>query len=267
MSGSAHPVPSLDSLVYDTTKLVHWPGTEGSIYDDWSAEADGEKPSVGRLGSGSDYTAFLDHFGVPALDIGSSTVSGDYHCACDNHYMESRFIDPGWRYHAAMAREVGLATMRFADADVAQLRYAPYADEVVEYLQDFQQAQEDRLGKQVIDVDRDIAAARAWKRAGQRLQSRIETMLENGASEGQIQAANRKLRKAERALLAGPGLPGRKWYRHQIYAPGVNEGYGTQTLPGLHDAVFLHHDTQQAKRYEKLLHRSLKKATRTLRDS
>jgi N-acetylated-alpha-linked acidic dipeptidase len=261
---SASGVPSMDGLVRDTTKLVNWPGTPGSIYDDWSTQNGGGVPPIGRLGSGSDYTAFLDHFGVPSVNIGASTPSGDYHCSCDNFYMEDHFIDPGWVYHQAMAQEVGLVTMRLANADVTQLDYTPYAAEVQNYLHGFADQQQKAYGKQIVDVSADLRAAAAWQQAATGLQSRIDSLLAKGGHPAQVAAINARLELAERELLTPTGLPDRPWFRHQIYAPGQNQGYGTQTLPGLNDALFLDHDPAQAQRYADRLYASLSAAAATL---
>jgi N-acetylated-alpha-linked acidic dipeptidase len=259
----ASAVPSLDRLVFDTTKSVQWPHTGGTIYADWAAKSGGS-PTVARLGSGSDYTAYLDHFGVPAVDIGASTPSGDYHCACDNNYMERTFIDPGWHYHVAMAKEAGIVTMRLAGSDAVLLRYRSYANEVGTYLQEFAKAQRTAYGRQVVDISRDLRQAKLWAQAAAAEQARQRTLLQSGRT-GPLQDMNRRLMAVERDLLTRSGLPGRPWYRHQIYAPGVNQGYGTQELPGLHDALFLHHNPAQAKRYEAKLFASLRAATATLR--
>lgn len=257
-------VPSLDQLVYDTTKAVKWPGSGTTIYGAWSADNNGERPAIDRLGSGSDYTAFIDHFGVPSVDIGASTPSGDYHCSCDDYYEESHFIDPGWKYHKAMAREVGIVAMRLADADVAPLLYQPYGTEVVTYLRDFQAQQEQTFGRQVVDVSRDVTQAQSWADAGKALQDKADQVLASGGDPARLAPINAALMRDERDLLTPGGLPGRPWFRHQIYAPGVNEGYGTQELPGLHDALFLHANPAQAKAYEAKLYRSLRQATATL---
>jgi hypothetical protein len=260
----ASGVPSLDGLLHDTTKAVHWPGTSGSIYDDWSAQSGGGVPAVDRLGSGSDYGTFIDHFGVPSVDIGSSTPSGDYHCSCDNFYMEDHFIDPGWVYHQAIAQEVGLVTMRLANADIAQFDYTLYATEVQSYLHDFDAQQQTTYGKSVVDVSRDLAAAAAWQQAATKLQSRIDSLLAEGGHPAQVAAINARLELAERELLTPGGLPDRPWFKHQIYAPGVNEGYGTQTLPGLNDALFLDNNPALAQRYADRLYASLSAAAATL---
>ena len=137
----ASSVPSMDSVIRDVAKRVAWPGTDGTAYDNWAKNSGHKVPRPDRLGSGSDYTAFLDHFGVPAADVGSGTNSGDYHCSCDNFYMEDHYIDPGWRFHVATAQAVGVLTMRLADADVVPLHYQPYAGEVVSYLKQFEAQQ------------------------------------------------------------------------------------------------------------------------------
>lgn len=259
----ASSVPSMDRLIRDTTKLVPWPGTNGSLYDSWAKESGGT-PTPERLGSGSDYTAFLDHFGVPAADLGSSTPSGDYHCSCDNYWMESHYIDPGWRYHVGIAQEVGLVTLRLADADIVPLHYTPYAAEVQTYLTDLQKQQQKVYGRQVVDLGRDIVAAKRWAAAATALQRQADRLLANGASRQRLDAVTTRLSRDERDLLTRRGLPGRPWYEHQIYAPGVNSGYGTQVLPGINDALFLRHRPAEARSYEASLHASLVAATHTL---
>jgi hypothetical protein len=260
----ATSVPSLDGVIRDVAKLVPWPGTSGTAYDNWAKNSGTAVPTPDRLGSGSDYTAFLDHFGVPAADIGSGTSSGDYHCACDNFYMEDHYIDPGWKFHVSTAQVVGLTTMRLADADVVPLHYQPYATEVGQYLDDLSGQQDDTFGRQVVDLDRDKAQAAKWAAAATALQHHIDARLAAGASARELDALSARLERVERQLLVPAGLPGRPWYRHQIYAPGVNQGYGTQELPGINDALFLHNDTAQARHYEGALFASLRAVTATL---
>lgn len=216
-------------------------------------------------GSGSDYTAFLDHFGVPAANLGSSTPSGNYHCSCDNFWMESHFIDPSWRYHVATAQVVGLTVLRLADAQVVPLHYQPYASEVDTYLNNLAAQEDTVFGRRVVDLDRDRAQAAAWARAAADLQSRIDGLLDRGVTRPRLDALTGRLERVERQLLTPRGLPGRPWYRHQIYAPGVNSGYGTQLLPGLNDALFLRSNVAEARRYEQTLHASLVAVTHTLR--
>lgn len=264
-SFGASSLPSFDAVIRDVARQVPWPGTSGTAYDQW-AQAQGQRvPTPGRLGSGSDYTAFLDHFGVPAADVGSGTSSGDYHCSCDNFYMESHFIDPTWRYHVATAQVMGLLTMRLADADVIPLHYAGYGTEVVGYLNGLSAQQDTVFGRQLVDLDQARAAAAAWSSAAASLQKRIDARLDAGETGPQLDAITRRLELVERQLLVERGLPGRPWYKHQIYAAGVNSGYGTQVLPGVNDALFLRADVKEARQYAASLTASLRQAAQTLR--
>jgi N-acetylated-alpha-linked acidic dipeptidase len=260
----ATSLPSFDRLIRSVTKQVHWPHTKGTAFDNWAKNTKQKLPTPERLGSGSDYTAFLDHFGVPAADIGSSTSSGDYHCSCDNFYMESHFIDPGWKYHVAIAKVVGLAAMRLADADVVPLHYTGYAGEVGRYLNQMTAQQNRVFGHEVVDLARDKVAAAQWREAARGAQSRINNQLRQGAGTGRLNELTIQLEKVERALLVSRGLPGRHWFKHQIYAPGVNSGYGTQVLPGINDALFLHNNRALARSYVRSLSHSLLRATHAL---
>jgi Peptidase family M28/Transferrin receptor-like dimerisation domain/PA domain len=260
----ATSLPSFDRLLRSVSKQVHWPHSKGTAFDNWANSSGQKVPTPERLGSGSDYTAFLDHFGVPAADIGSSTPSGDYHCSCDDFYMESHFIDPGWKYHVAIAQVVGLAAMRLADADVVPLHYAGYAAEVRRYLNEMTAHQNRSSGHEVVKLGRDKTAAVEWRDAARAMQARIDNSLRQGAGSGRLNLLTLRLEKVERDLLVGRGLPGRHWFKHQIYAPGVNSGYGTQVLPGINDALFLRNNRTLARQYARSLHRSLRRAAHAL---
>ncbi|MQY09361.1 M28 family peptidase [Actinomadura macrotermitis] len=260
----ASATPALDGFVIEATKEVAWPGTGGTIHDAWRAQNGGKTP-VSRIGGGSDFQPFFQRFGVPAMDLGSATPgsSGNYHCACDDYYWTAHFGDPSFQYHAAMARLAGVAAMRMADADVVTLRYQPYAAETAAYLADFTERQRKELGRVEVDVSRDIAQAQAWQRAAQELQKRAEAALATG-DRAAFRRLNTKIMQAERDLLTEAGLPGRPWYRHQLYAPGIDTGYATQRLPALYDALFAGKDPALARAYEARLYASLRAATRTL---
>ncbi|MCP2339448.1 M20/M25/M40 family metallo-hydrolase [Actinomadura rupiterrae] len=256
--------PALDQSIIDASKEVRWPGTKGTLYDAWKQQNDGQTP-IDRIGGGSDFQAFFQRYGVPAMDLGAGSPgsSGNYHCACDDFYSTEHFSDPTWEYHAAMSRLAGIATLRLANADVIAMRYQPYATETVGYLNDFTAQQKQKLGKVVVDVSRDVKQAQAWERAAQVLQAKADAALGKGDTAA-FRRLNDRLIRAERDLLTHAGLPTRPWYRHQIYAPGADTGYATQRLPGLNDALFLQHDPGIAQAYEARLYASLQAATRTL---
>ncbi|MFC4909996.1 M28 family peptidase [Actinomadura gamaensis] len=256
--------PALDQSVIDASKEVRWPGTNGTLYDAWKQQNGGKTP-IDRIGGGSDFQPFFQRYGVPAMDLGASSpgASGNYHCSCDDLYSTEHFGDPTWEYHAAMSRLAGIATLRLANADVIAMRYQPYAAETLGYLNDFTARQRQKFGRVVVDVSRDVQQAQAWARAAQSLQSKADAALSKG-DKATFRRFNDRLIRAERDLLTNAGLPTRPWYRHQIYAPGIDTGYATQRLPGLNDPLFLQNDPGTARAYEARLFASLKAATRTL---
>ncbi|QXJ20355.1 M28 family peptidase [Actinomadura graeca] len=260
----ASATPALDRSVIDASKEVGWPGTSGTLYEAWKAQNKGATP-IDRIGGGSDFQAFFQRFGVPAMDLGSATpgASGSYHCSCDDYYWTSHFGDPDFEYHAAMSRLAGIAALRLANADVVAIGYRPYAEETAAYLADFTAEQRKRLGSVVVDVSGSIAQAKAWRRAAEALQERADEALREDDTDA-FRGLNEKIMRTERDLLTSAGLPGRPWYRHQVYAPGIDTGYATQRLPALYDALFVDKDPAAAKAYEARLRASLRAATRTL---
>lgn len=251
-SFGASAVPALDRLIRDTTRTVADPGTTGSVYDAWTKDG---PASVGRLGSGSGYTTFLDHLGVPSMDLGFSTPGGEYHSSFDDTYQVEHFLDPGYTGQAAAGRLIGVAALRLANADVVPLEYSTYAEQVQAYVKDLQ-----KLGD-VVDLQPLLDAAEAWEAATTGLQQRAEALLAGTPSDRDLQRVNATLRRQERLLLTGEGLPGRPWFRHQVYAPGNYTGYAAQFLPGLEDAVKAG-DAATATKYRDLLLDSLRAATR-----
>jgi N-acetylated-alpha-linked acidic dipeptidase len=253
----AGAVPALDDLLFDVTKTVPEPGTSTSVFDAW--KGDDDAPTVDRLGSGSDYTAPLDHVGVPALEIGYETPSGEYHSSYDDTYQLEHFLDPGYVHQAAAARILGSAALRLANADIVPLRYSRYATEVLGYVDDLQKV-EQQPGAAQVDLAPLRAAAQQWGAATSALEARANALLEGAGRGGKARRRiNAALLRQERYLVTAQGLPGRPWFRHQIYAPGINSGYATQELPGMRDAVE-QGDAATATRYRDLLVASLRAA-------
>jgi N-acetylated-alpha-linked acidic dipeptidase len=257
-SFGAGAVPSLDKLIEDVTKTVPEPGANVSVFDKW--RGDKPAPAIDRLGSGSDYTGPLDHVGVPAMEVGYTSPSGEYHSAYDDTYQLEHFLDPGYVHEAAAAKILGVAAMRLADADVSPLRYSAYATAVAGYVDDLAKAEQEPGAAQV-DLTPLRQAAQDWGAATTALEARAAALLARGNHHGgrRLRAINAALLRQERWLIAPAGLPGRPWFRHQIYAPGVNSGYATQELPGMADAV-AQGDTATATRYRDLLVASLQRA-------
>ncbi|HKC72044.1 MAG TPA: M28 family metallopeptidase [Terriglobales bacterium] len=251
----ASAVPSLKQFVREIAMSVPSP-KGGTVYEAWSKTpekrsgptqqpnsadlsgsqirppaAESSGPPVGDLGSGSDYTAFLQHLGVPSVDIGSSGPYGVYHSAFDNFAYFRKFTDPTFEYEQEMARIYGLEMLRLADADVLPYDYAQYGREIAAYLKTAQAKAEAKFGKDVPAFGPALAAAARLESAGAAV-----AKLQKSAQSRQREL-NQLLVGTERAFLLPQGLPNRPWYRHAIYAPGVYTGYAAVVIPGVNEAV------------------------------
>jgi N-acetylated-alpha-linked acidic dipeptidase len=253
-------VPSLDKLLMDVSKTVQDPGGK-PIFDAWRGDA--AAPTPDRLGSGSDYTVLLDHLGVPAMELGYSSPSGEYHSAYDDTYQTEHFLDPGYLSHQAASRASGVAALRLANADALPLRYSDYAREVDAYVAELQQIQQTNPNAAQVDLSSLRQAAQAWGAASQALEARAAGLVaSDDPRTAELRRVNRALMREERLLTTRQGIPGRPWFRHQIYAPGVNTGYAAQFLPGIRDALDAG-DAATVTTYRDLLLDSLRAATAT----
>ena len=241
----AAAVPSLKQYVRDIASEVPSPHG-GSVLDAWKTErarnggsasmeetrAEGSQPAqaqVGDLGSGSDFTPFLQHAGVPSTDIGSRGRYGVYHSVFDNYAWFTRFADPTFAYEQQQARIFGLEVLHMADSDVLPYDYVTYAKEIGSYLKD-SQTKSEKAGVRLDFTQANAAAGRMLSNA-QSIYSRQK------AASGDLHALNTKLRQVEGDLLDPQGLPGRPWFRHTIYAPGEYTGYAAVVIPGVNEAI------------------------------
>jgi N-acetylated-alpha-linked acidic dipeptidase len=247
----ASAVPSLKQFLRDITKSVPSP-KGGTVYEAWqkanqddhssqeepttvtfkppAAEGKSDVP-VGDLGSGSDYTAFLQHLGVPSTDIGSTGPYGVYHSVFDNFAWFKKFGDPDFVYEQQMARVFGLEALRMAGADVLPYDYEEYGKEIAAYLDVAKKRADGKLGDHMLDFNAVTSAARHFREAGAKIMSKQKNPPHDPAR------LNQALRAAERALLVPEGLPHRPWFRHAIYAPGEYTGYAAVVIPGVNEAL------------------------------
>jgi N-acetylated-alpha-linked acidic dipeptidase len=237
----AEAVPSLKQFVREVTQEV--PSPKGNtVYAQWKlanigdkgdtghatrTNAAGEDVPVGDLGSGSDFTPFLQHVGVPSTDIGSHGEYGVYHSVFDNYAWFTMNADPTFVYLQEMARVLGLEALHMADADVLPYDYVTYAREIAAYLET---ARHKPAASSLDFGPAEIAAARLLK-AAEAIRSR------QLAPDGKAASLNATLRAAETAFISPAGLPNRSWYKHTIYAPGEYTGYAAVVLPGVNEAV------------------------------
>jgi N-acetylated-alpha-linked acidic dipeptidase len=253
----AAAVPSLKQFLRDVSKVVPSP-KGGTVYDSWrkenqpgaesvaspteaigdsrhipAAQSKSDVP-VGDLGSGSDYTVFLQHLGVPSADVSSTGSYGVYHSAFDNFNWFKKFGDPDFVYEQQMARVFGIAVLRMADADVLPYDYEEYAKEITSYIEAAKRKALTEFAGQNVNFAEASRAAHHFDQAAARI------LVRQQGSPRDVAKLNRALRDAERALLMPEGLPNRPWFHHAIYAPGQYTGYAAVVLPGINEAIDKH---------------------------
>ena len=238
----------------------------------------GAAPPLYALGSGSDYTPFLQHLGIASLDIrfgGEDKDSGIYHSVYDSfdHYL--RFGDPNFSYGVALAEAIGHVMLRVADADVLPMRFAGFADTVGQYVDELHKLADDL--RERADRQHRLLDERAFQLAADPTETRVPPERESNVpfinfapldnallklkksaqacdeacarsvrpdlkvNDAPLTRLNGLLQGMEQTLIHPDGLPGREWYRHMIYAPGLHTGYGVKTLPGVREAIEQRH--------------------------
>ena len=255
---SASAIPSLRRLIFEVAREVNDPATGRDLESVWSEESRQVKkeggmpitvpaetaapvstgPRVGDLGSGSDYTPFLQHLGVPSLDIGFGGHYGVYHASSDNFFWMESFGDPTFRYSVLAAQIYGTLALRLADAEVLPLDYEDYGKALEKHLDDLDRElkKDGEHGRLHLKSPRASAArfAEAARSLGKKL--REAKFLPQPDPEG-LSAVNGELLEVERNFLLDNGLPGRAWFRHAFYAPGVYTGYAAVVFPGIREAA------------------------------
>jgi N-acetylated-alpha-linked acidic dipeptidase len=232
---------------------------------DWRLEA---------LGSGSDYTVFVDHLAIASLNLGFGGEDGGgiYHSIYDDFYWYTHFSDTDFKYGRALAQTVGTAVLRLSDAEVLPYDFTAlaetvhrYSDEVKKLLHDKQ----DEISERNREIEEGVFAAtldpkekfvppqpeevppflnfapldnsnEALTRAATRYQKAWEQAVAAGSlapSAESLGRLNRSLIESERKLASADGLPGRPWFKHEIYAPGFYTGYDVKTLPAIREAI------------------------------
>jgi N-acetylated-alpha-linked acidic dipeptidase len=224
--------------------------------------------SIGALGSGSDYSPFIQHLGVPSLNLGfgGEDAGGEYHSIYDSYDDYRRFKDPTFEYGVALAKVAGRATLRMADAPMLPFDFTALSKKISDYTKEVSTLIDDQrestsLENQLLKDSVYSTALDPQKKelppapktevpfigfaelqnAAAHLQQATrkcsEMMKTASMSAAKMNEVNMKLYQAEQQLLTPNGLPRRSWYRHSIYAPGFYTGYGVKTLPGVREAI------------------------------
>jgi N-acetylated-alpha-linked acidic dipeptidase len=245
-----------------------------------AAAADRQEPRqradlrIGALGSGSDYTVFLDHLGIASLNLGYGGEDGGgiYHSIYDDFYWYTHFSDADFVYGRALAQTAGTAVMRLADAELLPYDFDGFTDTIRRYIEEvtkLAQEKRDQIVERNRQLDEGLFTATEDPRqktvpppkeavppflnfaplenglaALQRATGLYDQALARAADHGgaalaraTLRDANARLIAVERALTLDDGLPNRPWFKHQIYAPGFYTGYGVKTLPAVRESI------------------------------
>ena len=259
----AGAIASLNALVTQTVRDVRDPGAEGSVLESWGRSLAGatREAMIGgsgtrgtqvrrpidypgnALGSGSDYTVFLNFLGLPVVEMSFNGPYGVYHSMYDNAYWMEHFGDPGYRYMTAMGEVWGRMALRLANADHYPHDFVLYAQRVGGFI-DALEAQVTARGasQPAANTPLDFSAVRAaqdrWRLAAVALEAALAQRLASPAGaprRAELARMNEAMRSVEQSFLSPAGIPGRPWFKHVLYAPKYT--YAAMTLPGVQEAV------------------------------
>jgi N-acetylated-alpha-linked acidic dipeptidase len=227
---------------------------------------------ISALGSGSDYSAFIDHLGVASLNLGfgGEDEGGIYHSVYDDFNWYTHFSDTDFSYGQALSETVGLAVLRLADSEIIPFDFTDFADTIHRYVDEIEhlaQTQRTDILERNREIDDGLYAATSdprrptvappkdpvppflnlaplrnglavLERSSEQYEKALGRAMEgDAAARVSLAAVNAQLIGVERTLILPDGLPGRPWYRNQIYAPGLYTGYGVKTLPGVRESI------------------------------
>lgn len=203
------------------------------------AGAGAARPPLGAPGSGSDYAPFIHRAGIPVLNLGFSDEEsgGVYHSIYDSWAWYSRFGDPTGQFGKGLAQVMATSMLRLSEAPLLPFEYGAFVRAVQGYTGEVEKLAASRQSR--IDVAPLKTRLAALDSLARRYETEFGKALARAgrAPEARLAAANELLYRSERTLLSPEGLPGRAWYRHQIYAPGAYTGYSAKTLPAIREAV------------------------------
>lgn len=250
---SAGATPSLKAMIVDVTRDVSDPATGLSVYTAWREHEENAQPvpsgtarevpqsatpggvEIGSLGSGSDYSAFLDFAGIPAMDVGFNGDYGVYHSLFDDFYWMKHFGDPNFVYHAALARVLGTIALRLDEADLLPFDYSSYASDIEHAVTNADTHLASDANQPALEPTLDAAAKLSIAAAG--AEQALRAISSAPIDPAKAQQINHALAAVEQAFLAPNGLVGRPWFKHTIYAPGSYTGYSAEIIPGVTEAL------------------------------
>uniref|UniRef100_A0A0D9YET7 glutamate carboxypeptidase II n=1 Tax=Oryza glumipatula TaxID=40148 RepID=A0A0D9YET7_9ORYZ len=251
----ASATPQLDELLKEASKQVQNPDNETqSLYDLWMASDSSSMIKIGRLGGGgSDYSAFVQHIGIPSIDISMGSEYAVYHSLYDDFVWMEKFGDPLFRRHVAVASMWGLVALRLSDEEILPFNYSTYAVELEKGAIDINKR---LLGVPVSSSPLQKSIAE-FKRAALQMDSEMKTRKVWNPWRNnplKVRDLNERLMMTERAFTDREGLSGRPWYKHLIYAPSLHDDYGAQVYPGVDDAIQMAERTNTSESWRSVQH-------------
>jgi N-acetylated-alpha-linked acidic dipeptidase len=244
---------TLERFINDVARAVPDPKGKGSAWEvqkaarERNANTDDAKRElreradlrIGALGSGSDYTAFIDHLGIASLNLGFGGESGGgiYHSIYDSFHWYTKFSDGDFTHTRALAQVAGTAMLRLADADILPFEFTNFGETVERYTDEITRLLATSNAASPVDLKPLREAVAKLRRNAEAYDRAMRTAALSSLKTNDLKALNRLLYQSERKLLADAGLPRRDWFKHQIYAPGFYTGYGVKTLPGVREAL------------------------------
>lgn len=268
--------PLLNKVIYEVTGLVQSPNQTvpgQTVRDVWNGQ-------IATMGSGSDFTAFQDFAGIASLDFGFGRGANDpvyhYHSNYDSFAWMEKFGDKNWEYHIATTKLWALAAARLIETPVISFNATDYALGLGTYLSKIKPAADNlpdgqhfnfaKLDLSIIEFLEASKKFDAWTdelntKLGEnfpwyRYWKKIRLLF-------QVRIANNKYKGIERAFLYQPGLDGREWFKHVVFAPGVWTGYSGATYPGLVESLEAG-DVENAKKWSKIIQERVGAATKLI---
>lgn len=264
--------PVLSALQRAVAKEIPHPSDKDkktSLYDVWKNDS---RAYIGNLGSGSDYTVFLDHLGVPSIDVGFGGGEGDpvyqYHSNYDSFHWMDNFVEDAWEYHAAMSKYITLFAVSLSEREVVAFNVKEYALTLSKFLKaiqrkyvgastDSESSEQKVLEEGTINTapwaesfDDVLNTAKEFVETAQKYDEYTSQLQKDIIKDwpwykyykklallARIRVANRKLFNLEKLFLSSNGLEGREWFKHIVYAPGRYTGYAGEVFPGIAEAL------------------------------
>ena len=249
--GASH---SLERFINEVARDVRQPASKKSVWEAMKehrveqARTDEAKKDlneradlrVGALGSGSDYTPFLQHLGVASMNtgFGGDGGGGVYHSIYDSFAWYTKFGDPTFEHGRALSQVNGTIVMRLADADVLPFEFTNLAETIARYVEEIEKLKVRPKRERDIDLTPLRSAVKSLTDAARRYEDALaRARSRNFDQVMKITSLNAVLYQSERKLTSEQGLPRRPWFKHEIYAPGFYTGYGVKTIPGVREAI------------------------------